>query len=234
MKRVRQVANLTPRPAAAGQVADRAGAVGVGLVDGPPGAGDEVVVGVEGGPPGAGDAAESWNDDFLVQFVRARLPRSLRPIHSAADIIQSVRLLICQKQHQWRGESEAQFRNWVLKIARHRIIDGLRQSKRARLHQAAYGNHGPRGLAQGRKQIAPDPLSAVIWREQIATVVAALEALPPDLRHIVWLRFIQERTYPQIAAELHLPITTCRRRCQHGCYLLGRQLGQFQPLPRGL
>ena len=162
--------------------------------------------------------------DFLVQFVQTAMPNSLQRYLGASDIVQSVICRVHQNREEFRGQSLEQYRAWVLRIARNRIIDGLR---RFRLHSAK--NSAQRGLPDrfGEIDSAASPLEGLVSHERAEKLLDALEALPNDIQRIVILRYSKEYTFEQIAAELQIPVTTCRRRWEQGCKLLGERLQEW-------
>jgi len=172
-----------------------------------------------------GQATSDGGDfDFLVQFVQTAMPNSLQRYLGASDIVQSVICRVHQNREEFRGQSLEQYRAWVLRIARNRIIDGLR-----RFHVQTLENPVHRQL-QGRfGEIDTDasPLEGLVSHERAEKMLGALEALPGDIQRIVILRYSKEYTFDQIATELQIPVTTCRRRWEQGCKLLGERLQEW-------
>jgi RNA polymerase sigma factor (sigma-70 family) len=162
--------------------------------------------------------------DFLVHFVQTAMPNSLQRYLGASDIVQSVICQVHQSREEFRGQSLEQYRAWVLRIARHRIIDGLR-----RFRLQASKSSSPRRLQDRFCEIdsSAGPLEGLVSHERAEKLLDALEALPSDIQRIVILRYSKEHTFDQIATELHIPVTTCRRRWEQGCKLLGERLQEW-------
>jgi RNA polymerase sigma factor (sigma-70 family) len=162
--------------------------------------------------------------DFLVQFVQTAMPHSLQRYLGASDIVQSVICRVHQNRKEFRGQSLEQYRAWVLRIARNRIIDGLR-----RFRVQSSKNSSQRGLQDQYREIdsAASPLEGLVSHERAEKLLDALEALPNDIQRIVVLRYSKECTFDQIATELQIPVTTCRRRWEQGCKLLGERLQEW-------
>ncbi|MBL8853454.1 MAG: sigma-70 family RNA polymerase sigma factor [Planctomycetaceae bacterium] len=166
-------------------------------------------------------ASASGDFDFLVQFVQTAMPSSLQRYLGSSDIVQSVICRVHKSRDEFRGHSIEQFRAWVLRIARHRIIDGLR---RFRLQTSKSTSPGCFQDQFCEIDSSASPLEGLVSHERAEKLLDALEALPSDIQRIVILRYSKEHTFYQIAAELRIPVTTCRRRWEQGCKLLGERL----------
>ncbi|MDP1560438.1 MAG: sigma-70 family RNA polymerase sigma factor [Pirellulaceae bacterium] len=152
------------------------------------------------------------------------MPNSLQRYLGASDIVQSVICRVHQNREDFHGQSLEQYRAWVLRIARNRIIDGLR---RFRLHTSK--NSAQKDLQDRFCEIdsTSGPLEGMVCHERAEKLLDALEALPSDIQRIVILRYSKEYTFDQIATELQIPVTTCRRRWEQGCKLLGERLQEW-------
>jgi len=161
-------------------------------------------------------------EEFLLEFVRAKLPRDLRRHLGVSDIVQSVLYTVSRQRETFRGTTEAEFRAWVCQIARHKIIDGIRRF-RAR-HIPATVAHSGRGWARQDEADLETPSGCVSLEEDAQRLIHAIGQLPADVRRIVTLRYAQGLTFEQIGLEMQLPTSTCRRRWLEGCQILQQQL----------
>ncbi len=160
----------------------------------------------------------------LTAYVESRLPRRLRRFLGVSDVVQSVCCVVHARRDQFRGGSDYEFRNWLLTIAEHKIIDSLRLYRRRqcppkhRLTVAAITPH----VAVER---TAEDLAALT--DQAHLLLTSLGSLPADVRNVVLLRYIRKMTFPEIAAELNSTESTCRRRWFEGLETLGRRLGEL-------
>ena len=103
---------------------------------------------------------------------------------------------------------DGRFGSWILAICAHWCIDTLRARRRR-----------VRTVALGRVPETEHFISDIAGPEECALRWAGgeemrgwLDALPPDYRTVLALRYAQERSYGEIAAALDLPLTTVRMR----------------------
>lgn len=105
----------------------------------------------------------------------------------------------------WRGfagyDRRRSFRSWILSIAAHHCIDLLRlRQKEGRLE----------GSAEFAVEQSPapgaTPLSAVLARERLDALLAALSALPARYRAVLTLRYFAELSYEEIAGMLDVSV----------------------------
>jgi RNA polymerase sigma-70 factor (ECF subfamily) len=159
---------------------------------------------------------------FLEAFVNARLPNEVRRQYGASDVVQSVLLSASKSAHAFEGSSETEFRAWIFEIARNRITDGIR---RFRSHQRKIGLHADRAKCGLWNTVDNDtPSVHVMVEEDALALIHAMDALPTDMRQVVLLRYSGGLTFEQIASELQIPLSTCRRRWLGACKLLQNQL----------
>ncbi|MEM6691113.1 MAG: sigma-70 family RNA polymerase sigma factor [Planctomycetota bacterium] len=158
---------------------------------------------------------------LLRAFVRSRLPASLHRYIGVSDILQSVMLVAMQQRQQFQGNELTQYRGWLLRIAERKIIDKIR---RFRLREC------PSDLQADFARIATpivdqrDPSQGVSDAEEATLLLEAIEKLPDEIQRIIAMRNVESKTFNQIADELDLPLTTCRRRWCEGLEMLGSLL----------
>lgn len=161
-------------------------------------------------------------EEFLLEFVKSRLPSDLSRHLGASDIVQSVLFTVSRQRESFRGTTEVEFRAWICQIARNKIIDGIR---RYRSRKVAVGvSRGGLAWNWGEALDHETPSASISLEEDARKLIEAIQQLPDQIRQIVVLRYAEGLTFEQIAKQLHLPTTTCRRRWLEGCQLLARQL----------
>ena len=162
--------------------------------------------------------------DFLLAFVNAKLPSQLRRHLGASDIVQSVLFIVNRQHGTFRGDSEEAFRAWILQIARHKIIDGIR-----RFRSRSGRPPGDVGPSQSSVIDEETPSVCLSLAEDARILISAVNELPSIVREIVTLRYAQNLTFEQIGAQLQLPVSTCRRHWLKGCEDLKKRLGNLLP-----
>jgi RNA polymerase sigma factor (sigma-70 family) len=92
---------------------------------------------LSGGEMSAAESLYAELAPYLRMVVRRNLPRRLRPKFDSVDVVQSVwaDFIAGLQSGRWRFESAAQVRAFLLKSARHRLIDRVRQFRVASQHE---------------------------------------------------------------------------------------------------
>jgi RNA polymerase sigma factor (sigma-70 family) len=142
--------------------------------------------------------------DPVVAFLRRRVPA---PEH-AFDLAAETFAVIALRPGDFRGEGAATA--WLYGIARNVLRDSLR---RGRIEAGARRRIG----------VEPTPLhdaDLLAVEERAAAggpaLLAALDALPDPTRRALLARVVEERDYPEIAAELQCSEHVVRQRVRRG------------------
>jgi len=104
------------------------------------------------------------------------------------------------------------FSTWLFKIATNNCIDFLRAKKKNTISlDAAFGN----GSLSDNPPFqvvseAINPEAYCIEKQKIVMMRKIVEKLKPNYRKLVELRYFQEHSYEEIAAELDLPLGTVK------------------------
>ncbi len=110
---------------------------------------------------------------------------------------------------------------WLYAIARRVCVDLIRREGR---------RHGPEPTEAGLA-VLPISMSAV-W--ETFEVRAALDALPPDERHVLRLYYFEGRTHSEIAAVLDIPLGTVKSRSHRAHGRLSEMLGHLLDEPNNI
>jgi RNA polymerase sigma-70 factor (ECF subfamily) len=94
------------------------------------------------------------------------------------------------------SERAMALRPWLYSIVRNRALDELRRPHRRRADAA------PEGLGLASRDPAADPHEALMRREALGGVVAAINDLPRRQRLALVLRELDDRTHDEVAAAL--------------------------------
>ncbi len=100
---------------------------------------------------------------------------------------------------------------WLHTMATRRTLDRLKADRRRADRESRYA---------ATQESAEEPG----WDDISDFLDEAIEALPDKLRVPITLRFLQGRAYPEISAELGLPVSTIQYRLKAGIERIRRQL----------
>lgn len=155
-------------------------------------------------------------DELLVQhlpalhaFVRLRAGRAFGARESTSDVVQSVCREVLEDAGEYRYQGEAAFKNWLFTAAANKVVDrhrfhhrGRRDAGREVAAQAGAGSDDATrsGLADAYATLAT-PSRAVMQREEMERLEAAVSQLPEHQREVILLSRIAGLTYAQIAEE---------------------------------
>jgi RNA polymerase sigma-70 factor (ECF subfamily) len=140
----------------------------------------------------------------------------------AEDLTQDIFLKIFKALHTF--DRRANFQTWLISISRNLCIDHYRSVRKERETMARDVDAST--LAPVARERGPlGELEQLDLRQLIRH---ALNELPPPLREAVMLRDLQEFSYQEIAARLHLPEGTVKSRINRGRIELARQLRRLQ------
>lgn len=151
----------------------------------------------------------------------------------AEDLLQETWIRACQAAREFRGE--ASLRTWLDRIAlnaaamaeRHRLTRSRGSGVGAlRLGLALPGDE-PAGVELVEPAASTDTESAVVWRETLAELGAAVAALPARLRDVLVLRDIQGASTREAAEELGISEAAVKQRLHRGRGRLRRALHQL-------
>jgi RNA polymerase sigma factor (sigma-70 family) len=140
----------------------------------------------------------------LAAYLTAVARRRVRSPDIAADLVQQAFL----NAHLARDRFElgSSFRPWITRILVNLALDHGRSERRRPLAEI-----DPNELA------APSPLDAPERREEIARARRALDALRPRQRQVLEMHWLEERSFPEVAAALGERLSTVKVRA-HRAY----------------
>ncbi|MES2625679.1 MAG: sigma-70 family RNA polymerase sigma factor [Pseudomonadota bacterium] len=134
--------------------------------------------------------------------------RMTRDSSDAGDLLQEVFLAVYRHLPSYRGQG--QFKGWMMRIAVNKTMDLLRQRQRS----PRLSTDDAAGEAVLEWQ-APDHHNPDQVYEQITNnrrIHMLLQALPPEQRLVVELKFFQHCTFEEIAIQTSCPVNTVKTR----------------------
>lgn len=166
---------------------------------------------------GGMDAAGTLMDRYGESLMRY-LHSILGNREAAEDVFQEVWIKVMRKIGRFRDD--AAFGPWLFRVARNTAYDALRGRKRW------WSLDTGSGKDEEKVPEVADPADfsrRVIARETVRRVMGELT---PGFREVLELRFIEERSYDEIAAICRLPLGTVKSRLKRGLERLAERLGE--------
>ncbi len=154
----------------------------------------------------------------LQRFVRAWLDNE-----EADDVVQFVwmqlyRCLTTLQNHPPAGWSEASLKPWLLRVAWNRCLDERRWRKRhPRLCFSALEEASTEEGLAALLDPAPLPEEQAEQQDEQQRLWAAIQALAPRARAVVWLRYTEELTFNEIGHRLQISTITAKATFYRAC-----------------
>jgi RNA polymerase sigma factor (sigma-70 family) len=111
-------------------------------------------------------------------------------------------------------------RSWLFAIARHKLSEALRNRR--------IQDEARRALAMEAIQLDDEAIEILETRAHSAAL-ELLESLGPEQRDAIKAHHLEERSYPEIAAELRCSESVIRKRVSRGLTALQAQLRNGEP-----
>ena len=146
------------------------------------------------------------------------------------DAFNRAALLVWQKRHK-TAQTVANPMAWLTGLVRHICLDLHRAHQRTATRTVALDGVEEIAAPSHRLPAHDSPETIYLRREKYAYISQAIEALPPQLRTVIILRFYQEQSCEEIAERLQLSVNNVYKRVQEARTLLLHKLQIYQ---RGL
>ncbi len=103
------------------------------------------------------------------------------------------------------------FSTWLFKIASNNAIDFIRKKRiKALSLDTGFRNEEGSTMEIAVSDDKPDPIQALQKKERVERMREVVSKLKPRYRELIELRYFQEFSYDEIAAELDLPLGTVK------------------------
>lgn len=171
------------------------------------------------------ELVDAMNPASLLVLIQSRMGPDLLRRSTPEDVLQDALMNAWRDRAkvEWRGVRP--FRAWLLTVIDNRLRD-LADYEHA---QKRGGGRSPISIdAPSRGNASSDgqrpqwlvatttPSRMAVMREQAVAIRTALESLHPDVRDVVRLRVVEQRTLEQVADQLGMHISAVRRRLVKG------------------
>jgi RNA polymerase sigma factor (sigma-70 family) len=138
-----------------------------------------------------------WNDIYRFQFSKTN------DENKAEDITIQTFSRAFDKIDLYKDSYN--FKTWLLSISKNLQIDELRKTKKELLTIDPVFNY-----TQDITDDAPSPEDQLIIEQNLSQLLAHIKLLKPHYQKVIHLRYFQELTYKEIAAELDEPINNVK------------------------
>lgn len=176
---------------------------------------------------------EAVNPASILVVIETRMNPALKRRVAPEDIWQDTLLHVWRDREKCVWQGLRRFRAWVLKVSENRIREAVtREGAQKRgggateLSLSAWDG----GDAKTASRPFPGPVGSTtpsrvaIHREQAATMKAALQSLPDDVREVVRLRLFEQLSIGEIASRIGIGESAVRHRFRKGSELYHRRL----------
>jgi len=147
--------------------------------------------------------------EALRQYVQAKIPAKFRAVIPAEDVLQEVWIAALRSFSKFEPGRPDAFDRWLMGITNHKLLDALKAAGRLKRGGGARIAHA----ADNRRTSLTDlfarvaspgktPSRDVAASEAAHAVQIALSRLPDDRRRAIQMRYLEERSRPEIAREM--------------------------------
>ncbi|HUU45869.1 MAG TPA: sigma-70 family RNA polymerase sigma factor [Acidobacteriota bacterium] len=146
----------------------------------------------------------------------------VRNAEEAADLVQETFMKAFGSLASYRFEYR--FSTWLYKIAANNAIDHLRKKRIEALSLDKPVQTSDGEVAMEIPDWSHNPEEDFYRKRRAVTVQEAIDSLPPKYREVIVLRHRQDRSYEEIAEQLHIPVGTVKARIFRARELLKKKL----------
>lgn len=153
----------------------------------------------------------------LHAYVRRNMDAALSQRESCADLVQSICREALESKEQYEFRGEAAFRQWLLQLALHKLID-RRRFYRARkrdgglARQALSSGFDLDQLARLAHTLGASPSGEASLREELNVLATALERMEEGDRAMIRMIHIEGLTHADVAERVGCSVPQSRGR----------------------
>lgn len=139
----------------------------------------------------------------------------------AEDIFQETFVKAVRVIDEGRYTHSGKFLSWVLRIAHNQVIDHFRAQRQNKTLTEAEAGYDVLGSLRLAEKTVEDELVA---RQTESDVRALIEALPPEQREVVMMRYFEGSSFKEIAEQTGVSINTALGRMRYALINLRRMI----------
>jgi len=141
---------------------------------------------------------------------------------TAQDLQQEVWLRVWQRAEQW--ESRGSVVGWLLAIATNIALNALRARRRTDSLDELTAEDEWEAAVSLWDAAPPGPEDEAIWRDQLGRILDLVDQMPADKRAVLRMARIEERSLPEIASRLGIPVGTVKSRLHYALRWLAERM----------
>lgn len=159
---------------------------------------------------------------LLLSIAERLMSDALRTHLTASDVVQQTLLAAIRDQASFRGSSEQELTQWLVKILKHRIIDEARKQDA----RSKYLSPELVAVLPVKTSVSqPNPLSDLVAQETLEQLLNAINHLNTRQQAVVRLRYVESLSFDKIGEMLSLSHDSVRRLWLKAMQSLGQSLG---------
>jgi RNA polymerase sigma-70 factor (ECF subfamily) len=133
----------------------------------------------------------------------------LRDYDQACDILQQVFLQLYVSLPTL--DTKRALKGWLFQVARNRCLDELRRKRLVRFSELdTFNDEDESEVLACLPDTRPLPDEIAEHHELQDKLLTAIQGLPPKFRSVVYLRYHEQLTFPQIGKKLGMPAATAK------------------------
>jgi RNA polymerase sigma-70 factor (ECF subfamily) len=153
---------------------------------------------------------------YLLGIADDELEPGLQAKGGASDIVQQTFLEAQRDFARFHGESAEELRAWLRQLLLHNMTDFTRRfravTKRQIGREVAMAGDSATGAPGDDVLIdTPSPSGHAIAHEQAEALRRALQRLPEDYRQVITWRYLEARSFEEMAEQMHRSINAVRK-----------------------
>ena len=149
--------------------------------------------------------------EYLLLVANAELDAELKAKGGASDLVQETFLLAQRDVKGFRGQSAAEWRNWLRMILQHQLANHRRQFKTAKRRvgrEVAFDDM----VRSDCSRLVASPSHDLDRREREAGLLAALERLPDHYREVVIWHHKERLPFEEVGKRHGITAEAARKR----------------------
>jgi RNA polymerase sigma-70 factor (ECF subfamily) len=160
--------------------------------------------------------------DYLKLLARVHVSRRLRRKVNASDVVQDLMLQAHQAFPRFRGNTEGELLAWLRQILATCLAKNVRHYQATQRRNVNVERELEQELDNTSRDLDANliqhdtPSQSAAQREQGVLLANALAELPEDYREAIVLRYLEGRSFPEIAVQMDRSVDSVRKLWTRG------------------
>ena len=153
--------------------------------------------------------------------VRDYIRMMIKDRDAAEDIFQETFIKAVRVIDEGRYTHNGKFLSWILRIAHNQVIDYFRARRQNKALTEAEAGYDVLGSLRLSEQTVED---RIVARQIESDIRSLIEALPPEQREVVFMRYFTGLSFKEIAEQTGVSINTALGRMRYALINLRRMI----------